>query len=107
MNRTITPDELKQLLYLRKNILVLDVRRKNDYQTDGQKIPGAAWLDPDKLAQWSTALPLDRDIVIYCVRGGSVSNSVVDQLQSKGVKARFIEGGIEAWKTAGGEVAEK
>ncbi len=107
MNRTITPDELKQLLYLRKNILVLDVRRKNDYQTDGQKIPGAAWLDPDKLAQWSTALPLDRDIVIYCVHGGSVSNSVVDQLQAKGVKARFIEGGIEAWKTAGGEVTGK
>ncbi|MDH3309253.1 MAG: thiosulfate sulfurtransferase GlpE [Gammaproteobacteria bacterium] len=107
MNRTITPDELKQLLYLRKNILVLDVRRKNDYQTDGQKIPGAAWLDPDKLAQWSTALPLDRDIVIYCVRGGSVSNTVVDQLQAKGVKARFIEGGLEAWKTTGGEVTEK
>ncbi|HEU5338146.1 MAG TPA: thiosulfate sulfurtransferase GlpE [Sulfuricaulis sp.] len=107
MNRTITPDELKQLLYLRKNILVLDVRRKNDYQTDGKKIPGAAWLDPDKLAQWSTALPLDRDIVIYCVRGGSVSNTVVDQLQAKGVKARFIEGGLEAWKTTGGEVTEK
>ena len=107
MNRTISPDDLKQLLYLRKNILVLDVRRKNDYQTASQKIPGAAWLDPDKLAQWSTALPLDREIVIYCVRGGSVSNAVVDQLQSKGVKARFIEGGLEAWITAGGEVADK
>jgi rhodanese-related sulfurtransferase len=107
MNRSLSPDDFKQLLYLRKNVLVLDVRRKNDYQMDAQKIPGAAWLDPDKLAQWSTALPLDRDIVIYCVHGGSVSNSVVEQLQAKGVKARFIEGGIEAWKTAGGEVAEK
>ena len=107
MNRSISPDDLKQLLYLRKNVLVLDVRRKNDYQPDGQKIPGAAWLDPDKLAQWSTALPLDRDIVIYCARGGSVSNSVVDQLQAKGVKARYIEGGIEAWKNAGGELVDK
>ena len=107
MNRTISPDDLKQLLYLRKNVLILDVRRKNDYQTDGQKLPGAAWLDPDKLAQWSTALPLDRDIVIYCVRGDSVSNSVVDQLQAKGVKARFIDGGIEAWKQAGGETIPK
>lgn len=107
MNRTISPDDLKQLLYLQKNVLMLDVRRKSDYQIDSQKIPGAAWLDPDKLAQWSTALPLDRDIVIYCVRGGSVSNSVVDQLQAKGIKARFIEGGIEAWKNAGGEVASK
>ncbi len=103
MNRTILPEDLKQLISQRQNILVLDVRRKNDFKTDGKKIPGAAWLDPDKLAQWSTALPLDRDIVIYCVRGGSVSNLVVDQLQAKGVKARFIEGGIEAWKQVGGE----
>lgn len=107
MNRSILPEDLKQLLYLRKNVLVLDVRRKSDYQTDSQKISGAAWLDPDKLTLWSTALPLDRDIVIYCVRGGSVSNLVVDQLQAKGVKARFIEGGIEAWKQAGGETVVK
>ncbi|MCR4345669.1 MAG: rhodanese-like domain-containing protein [Sulfuricaulis sp.] len=107
MNRSISPDDLKQLLYLRKNILVLDVRRKSDYQTDSQKITGAAWLDPDKLTLWSTALPLDRDIIIYCVRGGSVSNLVVDQLQAKGVKARFVEGGFEAWKSSGGEVAAK
>lgn len=107
MNRSISPEDLKQLLYLRKNVLVLDVRRKSDYQTDSQKISGAAWLDPDKLTLWSTALPLDRDIIIYCVRGGSVSNLVVDQLQAKGVKARFIEGGIEAWKQAGGETVVK
>jgi len=107
MSRTILPTDLQQLLANRKNILMLDVRRRNDYEADGQKIPGAAWLDPEKLAQWSTALPLDREIVIYCVRGGSVSNSVVDQLQAKGIKARFIEGGIEAWKNAGGQTVAK
>jgi rhodanese-related sulfurtransferase len=36
------------------------------------------------------------------VRGGSVSNAVVDALQAKGLKARFIEGGLEAWKATGG-----
>lgn len=107
MNRTITPSDLKQLLANRKTILLLDVRRREDYEKDGQKIPGAAWLDPERLTQWSTALPLDRDIVIYCVRGGSVSNTVVDQLKAKGVRARFIEGGIEAWRQAGGETVAK
>ena len=107
MNRTISPGELKQLLENRKTILLLDVRRRVDYDAEGQKIPGAAWLDPERLTQWSTALPLDREIVIYCVRGGSVSNSVVDQLKAKGVKARFIEGGFEAWKQAGGEIVPK
>ena len=107
MNRTISPTDLQQLMASRKNVLLLDVRRRNDYESDAQKLPGAAWLDPERLAQWSTALPLDREIVIYCARGGSVSNSVVDQLQGKGIKARFIEGGIEAWKTAGGQTVAK
>ena len=107
MNRTIAPTDLKQLLASHKKLLLLDVRRRNDYEADGQKIPGAAWLDPERIAQWSTALPLDRDIVIYCVAGGTVSNLVVDQLQAKGVKARFIEGGIEAWKKVGGDTVAR
>ncbi|MGE5240974.1 MAG: thiosulfate sulfurtransferase GlpE [Bacteroidota bacterium] len=107
MNRTISPDELRVLLAARKNVLLLDVRRRTDYDTDGQKIPGAAWLDPERLAQWSTALPLDRQIVVYCGRGGTVSNSIVDQLQAKGIKACFIEGGIEAWRQAGGTTIGK
>ena len=107
MNRSISPSELKLLLENRKTLLLLDVRRRVDYDTEGQKIPGAAWLDPERLTQWSTALPLDREIVIYCVRGGSVSKSVVDQLKAKGVRARFIEGGFEAWRQAGGETVPK
>jgi rhodanese-related sulfurtransferase len=107
MSRTISPHELKTLLANRKNVLLLDVRRRVEYDTDGQKIPGAAWLDPERLTQWSTALPLDRQIVVYCARGGSVSNSIVDQLQAKGIKACFIEGGIEAWRRAGGTTVGK
>ena len=45
--------------------------------------------------------------MIYCVRGGSVSNKVLDHLQEKNIQARFIEGGIEAWKKAGGPVLKK
>lgn len=107
MNRTISPDELRQLLSIRKNVLVLDVRRRADYDSDGQKIPGAAWLDPERLTQWNTALPLDRQIVVYCAHGGTVSNFIVDQLQAKGIKACFIEGGIEAWRKSGGTTVEK
>ncbi len=43
-------------------------------------------------------LPKDKDVVIYCTRGGSVSNKVLDDLLGKGIRARFIEGGIESWK---------
>ena len=52
-------------------------------------------------------MPKDKEVVIYCARGGSISNSVLDHLLGQGVKTRYIEGGIEAWKAAGGATATK
>ncbi len=103
----LKPDELKVLLQTRKDVVVFDVRRKADYDADSQKISGAMWLDPEKVAQWCTALPHDKQVVIYCVRGGSVSNATVEHLQAKGLKARYIEGGIEAWRASGGQTVAK
>ena len=106
MSRTIKPQEFKSILG-NKNVTLLDVRRKDDYDADSTVIPGSNWLDPSQLDSWSATLPADKEVVLYCVRGGAVSNSVVDALQAKGLKARFIEGGISAWKEAGGSVAQK
>lgn len=106
MSRTITPSDLKPLVE-KKAVTVLDVRRSNDYDADKVKLPGAEWKNPEQLADWSAKLPKEKEIVIYCARGGSVSNSVLGALLGKGFKARFIEGGIEAWKAIGGPVANK
>ena len=106
MERTIKPETLKPLLE-KAAIQLLDVRRKNDLETDKQQLPGATWCDPEKMAEWSKTIHKDKPIVIYCVRGGSVSNSVVDHLHQQGIDARFIEGGIEGWKTAGGKTIVK
>jgi len=107
MQRTISPEDLKEQLTARNDLVLLDVRRKADYDADPEKVPGAEWRDPDKVDEWSASLSRDRHVVVYCVRGGSVSNKVLDQLQEKNVQARFIEGGIEAWKAAGGHVEKK
>ena len=106
MSRTITPNDLKPLVE-KKAVTVLDVRRANDYDADKVKLPGAEWKNPEQLADWSAKLPKEKEVVIYCARGGSVSNSVLDALLAKGLKTRFIEGGIEAWKMADGAVAKK
>ena len=90
-----------------KNVTVIDVRRKDDYAADSSVIPGSTWFDPTNIDNWCSTLPTDKEVVLYCVRGGTVSNSVVDALRAKGLKARFIEGGISAWKDAGGSVAQK
>ncbi len=100
--RTIKPAQLDP-----DTTLVFDVRREADYAASNEAIPGALWKNPDKIDAWIGAVPRTLDVAIYCVRGGSVSNSVVDRLQAAGVKARFIEGGIEAYKAAGGKVISK
>jgi rhodanese-related sulfurtransferase len=106
MSRIINPQELKSKLG-DKNVSIIDVRRKEDYAADSSVIPGSTWFDPTNIDNWCTTLPTDKEVILYCVRGGGVSNSVVDTLQAKGLNARFIEGGITAWKDAGGSVKPK
>jgi rhodanese-related sulfurtransferase len=107
MERTIQPGELKEQLKARKDLILLDVRRKADYEASQEKLPGAEWRDPDTLDEWTAVLPRGKEVVVYCVRGGSVSNRVLDYLQEKNIQARLIEGGIEAWKASGGPVINK
>ena len=103
MNRTITPQALRKRWAENKDILVLDVRRSADYEADTLMIPGAVRYNPEQVDQWAQKIPKDKDVVVYCIRGGSVSNSVVDKLSAVNVSVRYIEGGWEAWKKLGQE----
>ncbi len=102
MERTIKPEDLNP-----HNTLVLDVRREGDYSASNDVISGSFWKNPERIDEWITALPKTQDVVIYCARGGSVSNSVVDRLQAEGIQGRYIEGGIEGGKAAGGKLARR
>jgi rhodanese-related sulfurtransferase len=100
--RTIAPADLDP-----DTTLVFDVRRETDFAASREIIPGALWKNPDHIDAWVGAAPKNHEIVVYCVRGGSVSNAVVDALRAHGCKARYIEGGLEAYKAAGGRTATK
>jgi rhodanese-related sulfurtransferase len=104
MERSIKPETLKTEL---AGKFILDVRRVADRDASSEQISGANWNAPEKLTEWADTLPQAQEIILYCVRGGGISNSVVDALQAKGLNARFIEGGIEGWKAAGGAVVAK
>jgi rhodanese-related sulfurtransferase len=107
MKRTITSEELKALLDTHKDVIILDVRRKTDLEAAPEGVPGAPWRDPDKADEWGKDLSNDKNVVVYCARGGSVSNKVVDQLLDKKIQARYLEGGIAAWKAAGNPTEKK
>jgi rhodanese-related sulfurtransferase len=106
-DRTIDPKALMSTLDEGEAVVLIDVRRKADYDADPQVIPNAAWKDPALVSQWSEELPKDKKVIVYCVRGGSVSNSVVDHLLAKEVKACYIQGGITAWKEQGGPLVKR
>ncbi len=94
MERTIKPKELKDL----KDFVILDVRRESDFISGPPMVDGALRKQPEAVNGWADELPRDRDVVVYCARGGSVSNAVLDTLLERGIKARYVEGGIEALK---------
>ena len=107
MERTITPDALKARLADRANLLLLDVRRRTDLDADTDALPNAEWRDPDNVEEWSRTLPKDKPVVLYCSRGGSVSNRVLDRLLEQDFPAQYLEGGIAAWRSAGNKTVPK
>ncbi|MGD9016065.1 MAG: rhodanese-like domain-containing protein [Desulfobacterales bacterium] len=86
--------------------ILLDVRRRADYEATPRKIAGAAWQDPEKVDTWCGKLPTGKRPVVYCVKGGSVSQTVTDKLRGEGFDAVFLEGGLKAWIDSGHSVQD-
>jgi rhodanese-related sulfurtransferase len=102
MNDSITLEEFERLRSS-NDALVVDIRRAVDFESDPGMIPEARRGDPDEIDDWAATLPSDREIIVYCVRGGSVSRSVTPKLRERGLRARYLSGGIAAWKQSGGK----
>jgi Fe-Mn family superoxide dismutase len=84
-----------------RDALVLDVRRAGMFQKAEAILPGAEWRDPAAVRAWADDLPMDRDIVVYCVYGHEVGRATTLRLRSAGLRARFLRGGIDAWQAQG------
>jgi rhodanese-related sulfurtransferase len=104
VSATIDPAALRGLLAREETLLLLDVRKRPAYDLAGRRIAGAAWRDPFGLESWADRVPRDRIVVVYCVHGHEVSHGVRDALIARGIDARLIDGGYEAWIAAGGAV---
>lgn len=96
MSTSIAAAELKNKLS-QKTVCLLDVRRKADFEKSPETIEGAVWHDPENVVEWGKTLPKDQELVVYCVKGGSVSQSVADALQESHPDVKFLEGGILGW----------
>ena len=96
----ISPEDLWASLGRADAPRVYDVRRRGAFDEDKHVIPGAIWcshLNSTSLeAEWASG----GSMVLYCVHGHQVSQSAAARARAKGLEARVLEGGIEAWKEA-------
>jgi len=97
MANSINPNELKKRLTSVEAPTLIDVRRQSDYEASPKKIADAIWRDPEKIEDWIKDLPTGRPVVVYCIKGGSISQSIADRMRKEGLEAMFLEGGIKAW----------
>lgn len=79
----------------------IDVRRAGAYASAPNMISGAVWHDPEKVHDWAATLPKTKPVIVYCVWGHEVGQSTAAILRDQGIDAKFLSGGMDAWKTAG------
>lgn len=77
MSRSITAQDVKKLMDGKTSFTLLDLRRRADFDADASMVAGARWLDHEHIAEWSGELPCDREIVLYCAHGRSLSNDAL------------------------------
>lgn len=95
----ISPDELAVLLERPQPPVVLDVRRRGQYNADAGQIPGSIRVLPDQAPAWASKADRTRPVVTYCTCSHeTTSGRVARQLQELGFDAAALTGGYEAWR---------
>jgi rhodanese-related sulfurtransferase len=98
---TLSPAQLARLVGTPDAPVVFDVRVSDDIAADPRRIPAshacAHTTPPEELAGLAGARPA----VVVCQSGRKLSEGVAALLRSAGVAAESLEGGWEAWVSAG------
>ena len=87
--------------------ILIDVRRRAVFLGAEEMITGALRRDPEQVQAWAKSLPSASSVVVYCAHGREVSQGVATALNETGIAARYLEGGLEAWKAAEGSLDHK
>ncbi len=101
-NAAVSASGLKALIGQATPPIVIDVRRNERWHEASDLIDGALRRDPAQIEQWKKTLPAGAEVVVYCVHGHEVSQNT-----AKALGAKFLEGGIEAWRESGGALFGK
>jgi hypothetical protein len=62
----ISVEELKKKIDAGEELVIVDLRHSMDFEADPETIPGAFRMDAKDLEEKNDALPLDREVILYC-----------------------------------------
>ena len=100
--KNITVDEAQQLIQENSNLIILDVRTQQEY--DSGHIPNAVLISVEGLADTLGELDKTKPILVYC-QSGVRSAQAGQILADNGFSEVYnLEGGIIAWQEAGAAV---
>ena len=108
MSKSISARELSNLSGTSNWPAVVAVTRCVKFEEEARAIAGSVWRDHMQAEVWGPELArLGKPILVYCLHGHNVSQLAVARLRAKGIDARYLEGGIDAYEAAGGLVLKQ
>jgi rhodanese-related sulfurtransferase len=100
MHFSISPAELWRRIATSRSPILIDVRRPEAIEQSNALLPGALSRDPKTAESWDFAGHAGT-IVIACKHGHERSQMAAAELRARGLDARILEGGFEAWRHNG------
>lgn len=97
--KNISAKQAKELIDKEKDVFILDVRTKEEYNE--AHIKGASLIPIRELEQNINRIPKDKKVIVHCATGKR-SARACGMLKDKGLKELYnVEGGITQWKSEG------
>ena len=100
---SITPEELHDLLAMKRDLLLFDVRQPLDLLADSEIIPGAKRVPPKQVDTEAVRYSKDLELFVYCTCPSDATARLISrQARAKHfTKVKFLRGGLAAWKAKG------
>jgi rhodanese-related sulfurtransferase len=95
--KNVTAEEANKLIKENKDLVILDVRTKDEYKSG--HIPGAVSIPVDQLPSRISELEkyIDKPVLVYCASGGRSPRAVSTLLHSKFTNIYHLSRGISTW----------
>lgn len=103
----ISPEDALALMRTFPGPQVVDVRREPAFAAATTSLPGALRRDHEAVAGWADGLEPHRLVIVMCVHGHEISQSVAAALSARGYTTSYLAGGIAEWAALGLPLAPK